>query len=125
MNLPPKANGCTCPAARGPTLTPELLADLRKKAEAARDSTNAPIARIWLPDGHLLMRIDDAVLVELATPPTVLALLDRIAELEAKYVAPSQWRCDGCGCIERPDDGRRPDRHEGCGGYWVRQERTG
>lgn len=51
-------------------------------------------------------------------------LQERVRELEKRYMAPSQWRCDGCGCIERPIDGRRPDMHHGCGGMWIRQERT-
>lgn len=59
-----------------------------------------------------------------ASPAIVLALIERVRELEKRYVAPSQWRCDGCGCIERPIDGRRPDMHHGCGGMWIRQERT-
>ncbi len=48
----------------------------------------------------------------------------RVSGLEAKYVKPSQWRCDGCGCVDRPDDGRRPDAHPSCGGMWIREERT-
>lgn len=57
-------------------------------------------------------------------PSVVLALIERLRALEKTYVHPSQWQCDGCGVVERPVDGRRPDRHESCGGMWIRQERT-
>lgn len=79
-------------------LTPEVLADLRDKAtQATRTHRAAQIAG-----------------------PAALALLDRIEALEAKWERPSRWRCDGCGAHETSDDGRRPDRHDGCGGVWLR-----
>ena len=88
------------------TLTPELLSDLREKAEALERG-----------DGLLhLTAFQDA-----ANPAVVLALLNRIESLEQMYVRPSIWRCDGCGGRETAEDGRRPDRHDRCGGMWIRE----
>lgn len=80
-------------------LTPEYLASLRKSAEHMRKHG------LHLQDMRGEM---------------TLALLDRVEALEAKWERPSHWRCDGCGAVESPDDGRRPDMHHGCGGMWVR-----
>lgn len=136
------------------TLTPELLADLRKTAEAAKEDVER--WQVVVPEWNngrcrpstvlaLLDRIaelDKARLEAIATANTrwgdmqdaadrekdqrhrAEAAEKRVVELETIYVVPSQWRCDGCGDIERPEDGRRPDMHHGCGGRWIRQERT-
>lgn len=60
------------------TLTPEVLPDLRKKAEAARLRPGKPV---WSSDV--------ADLYEALPPSVVLALLDRIAALEKRD---SEWR---------------------------------
>jgi hypothetical protein len=53
------------------TLTPETLADIRKKAEAARLTPSNPVSFV-----------DVAGLYNVLPPTTVLALLDRIEALE-------------------------------------------
>ena len=80
-------------------LTPEYLASLRSGAEHMR---------------HYNLVLQDV------RGEVTLALLDRIEALEAVYVRPSLWRCDGCGAQQGEPDGRRPDRHDGCGGVWIR-----
>lgn len=95
-------------------LTPETLADLRKKAEAAKGINPANYYPGQTPAEYVAH-------TKAATPAAVLALLDRIAELEGTYVRPSKWRCDGCSCREMSNDGRRPDAHPSCGGMWVRE----
>lgn len=101
------------------TLTPETIADLRQKAEAARDETDTRQPRDW--DALSPRACKVAILHESLHPEYVIALLDRIATLEATYVLPSKWRCDGCGAHAAPVDGRRPDAHPSCGGRWVRE----
>lgn len=113
-------------------LTPELLADLRQKADDARESDGGTWALLhdeagprYIMDGVTPVAgmhtcsMEAARHMAMADPDTVIALLDRIEALEAKWEHPSEWRCDGCGAMERPS-GRRPDRHDGCGGVWIR-----
>lgn len=147
------------------TLAPELLADLRKKAEDAKRTDGGTWALLhdeagprYIMDGTTPVAgvhtcsMEAARHMAMADPDTVLALLGRIdalekdmaealkalghayqqqdalqdmrtriAGLEQRYVLPSSWRCDGCGGREATEDGRRPDRHDGCGGMWIRQ----
>lgn len=97
------------------------LDDLERKAKAALEETDDRAPHDW--DALSPKADKTATLHSELTPAVVLALIERVRELERTYVAPSEWRCDGCGDVARPDDGRRPDRHESCGGQWIRQVR--
>src|SRR5512144_1733897 len=86
------------------TLTPELLADLRKKAGAATAFNPADYYPGQLPQPMVEHRA-------LASPAVVIALLDRIEALEKDAKPP-------CGC-GRPATVRGDPECTGCGGDCV------
>lgn len=109
-----------------PTLTPELLADLRNKAGAATpgqwhthgkecgapevvESPSGPVACTDLSNDRLSREQEqaDAAHIAAANPAVVLALLDRIEALERDAEPP-------CGC-GRPAEVRGDPECSGCG----------
>jgi hypothetical protein len=89
------------------TLTPKMLAALRQKAtgatpgpwtrtaegwivspasgpDDARGWPTDPVVGAWVDDGELRISLADADFIASANPVVVLALLDRLAELEGE-----------------------------------------
>lgn len=110
------------------TITPELLAMMRQRAEQDQVLFNPKEVLAILDklqeweeyEGEVYAVQQQAEMSPTRASTAIKALLDRIEALEKKWERPSQWRCDGCGHVENVSDGRRPDAHPSCGGYWVR-----
>lgn len=105
------------------TITPELLADLRKKARDAEDETDCTQPR----DIDMLSPKADKIETMRAelTPAVVLALLDRIDALARELspvpigrllpeplIIPARWACDTCGARQVYQGESEPPLHE-------------
>jgi len=111
------------------TLTPEVLKDLREKAEAAQPRDHDLVGSLVPMAPSIILTLLDRIeaagdLAALRIHPDATLegwerMKARIEALEAAH-PPSFWTCFTCGARSFEEGGSH--REAGCAGSWVRQE---